>query len=346
MEKWNAELLFSGHGLMNRNQSVWMIQSDKPPNDVLRAVAEELAAQDWTVPSFQVDQSVQHLRAQHERVVLEVFPDHESRTDIHNNEKPIGDGQPRQFTYYVSYLDRMQREEIRVTCAALLDEEPPVETLLLFHRYSFGDREFEQRVLEYLQARSTTSPDAWFATAKLLHRLKRDGDALRALLSAHALSETTSDPGKYKNSLKQLAKTMEIEDFPPKKIDVELLTELGIREINQGSKFADLEFELNEPAVFVYRSLDGTTKILSFRVVPQGNNQFEFAFVNSEPDNGSRSWGNGGPVFEDRWASHQLRLGDASSIRFYARKLEGKSRIRAALDVVDASDPRPQPPYE
>ncbi|QDT50339.1 hypothetical protein Pan258_43960 [Symmachiella dynata] len=346
LENQNAELLFSGHGLMNRNQSVWTIQSDAPPNKVLQAVTEDLAAQGWTVPPFSAGESMQHLRIKHERIVLEVFPDRESRTDIHINGKLNGAGQPKQFTYYVTYLDRMQREEILTACTALLDEEPPFETLLLFRRYSFGDRELEQRVLEYLQAQSTTSPEAFIAKAELLHRAKQDDDARHAMLSAHALSETTSDPGKYKNRLKQLAKTMEIEDFPPETIDVELLKELGIREVKLGSKIADLEFAVNEPAVFIYRTPEGTTKLLSFRVVPQGNHQFEFAFVDSEPDNGSRSWGNGGPVFEDRWASHQLRLGDESSIRFYARKLEGKSRIRAALDVVDASNPPPQPPYE
>ncbi|TWU14617.1 hypothetical protein CA54_34860 [Symmachiella macrocystis] len=346
LENHNAELLFSGHGLMNRNQSVWTFQADEPPQDLLRAISDELATQGWDVPELAADESVQHLRVKHNNFVLEVFPDHESRTDLDINGNLNGGGQSRRYTYYVSYLDRMQREEIRAACEAFLTEKPPVEALVLFHRHWYGDRDLESRVLSYLQSQSTTSIEALIATAELLHRLKRADEALHVILTAHALSETTSDPGKYKNRLKQLAKTMKIEDFPPKTIDVELLKELGIREVEQGSKFADLEFAVNEPAVFIYRTLEGTTKLLSFRVVPLGNHQFEFAFVDSEPDKGSRSWGNGGLVSEDRWTSHQIRLGDSSTLRFYARKLEGKPRFRVAVDVIDRKNLPPQLPYE
>lgn len=349
LEKWNAELLFSGHGLMNRNQSVWTFQSDTPPNDVLRAVAEELATLDWTVPPFQVDESVQHLRVKHDSVVLEVFPDHDSRTDLDINENLNSDGQSRQFTYYVTYLDRMQREEIRAACAALLDEEPPVETLLLFGRYCFRDRELEQRLLAYLQSRSTTSPEALIATAELLHRLKRDDDAQQAMLAAHALSKTTSDPDKYKNRLKELAKTMEIEDFPPKTIDVELLRELGVREVKLESKFPELELKQNEPMIFFFIDPEENIKLFSYRVVPTGTNQFEFDFVVSALGEGSRQWGRGGIVSEVRWASFGKRLyggQDGYRLRFYVRKVPDEPRFRAALDVVGKDETQRPPPYE
>lgn len=346
LEKWKAKLLFSGHGLMNRNQSVWMIQSDKPPNDVLRAVAEELAAQDWTVPSFQVDEQAQHLRVKRGSVVLEIFPDRASRTAYNLQGEFVGEAKQGPFTYYVTYWDRMQHQEILAACGALLDDETAVETVVLFSSHWFGDRELEQRLLEYLQARSTTSLEALTATAKLLHRLKRDDDALQAMLAADALSETTSDPDKYKNRLKQLAETMKIEDFPPKKIDVELLTELGIREIKAGSKFMDLEFGLGEFMAFFYRDPNGKTRLYSLRAVPNGNNEYQLICRVAARDEGFWQYSSGGMLSEDRWIGSPERLDNKYSARFYALKLEGKPRFRVAVDVIDKNNPPPQRPYE
>ncbi|QDU46064.1 hypothetical protein Mal52_45610 [Symmachiella dynata] len=342
--KWNAELLFTGHGLMNRNQSVWKFQSDVPPQEVLRTISNESAEDNWIAPTFQPWE--QSLRIKRNRSVLEIFPDRASRTAYNLQGEFVGEAKQGPFTYYVTYWDRMQHQEILAACAALLDEEAAVETVVVFSRHWFGDRELEQRLLEYLQARSTTSLEALTATAKLLHRQKRDEEALQAMLAADALSETTSDPDKYKNRLKQLAETMKIEDFPPKTIDVELLRELGIRELKAGSKFMDLEFGLGEFMAFFYRDPNGKTRLYSLRAVPNGKNVFQLTYRVAARDEGFWQSSSGGMLSEDRWVGFPKPLDNTYSARFYALKLEGKPRFRVAVDVIDRNNPPPQLPYE
>ena len=347
LQKRNAELLFTGHGLMNRNQTVWRFESEQKPGDLLLAVNEELTADGWTAPDFRPEEFSPHLRAKRDGVILEVFPDREAGHDVTIEGRNDGDQPAGPRTYYATYLDRMSHDEILAACKKLLESKPPVETLVIFSRHWHGDRDLQRQALEYLQAQSARSPEALIAMTELLRRDKRDEEARQTLLAADALSETLPSPDKYESRLKGLAKELKMEDFPPKSFDVELLGKYGVRELLKDTRIADMELGLDEPAVYLYQTADGSADLYSFRVVSAGNEQYEMAFVASRLGTGSREWGRGGSVRENQWSSQQRSLDERNyAVRFFVRKLPNVPRFVAAIDVIDANNPPAKPPYE
>jgi len=352
LEEYQAKLQFSGHGLYNRNQSVWSFQSDSPPEEVIRSVATKLAESGWDVPkeTLVLHKStgvLEHLRAKKGNIVLEVFPAENSRSLVRAREERQGRENNEPYLYYVTYTERLSREELRELTQTLFDEELPAETVLLLHNVWRGDEELRKRTLEFFEAGTIHSPAVLLAKANILHDLKQTDAAQEALNAAYLLSELIPDPSSLKTSIKNLAETMELDEFPPETFTDEFLQRQGLIELTPETRISDIEIDANQPVYFYCRDDGEPLRLISYQIKRGKADQWQIAHVLSTPEEGMREWGTNGSLKADgAWSTSSTHLSHSHNLRFYVRRTAESDRFEVAADLVDPQQPAPPPPYE
>ncbi len=334
LQQYEVEQVCSHHGLMFHNETFWRLTTAKDRAEVLTDIQQIMETAGWTTSGISTEEnSLPHLRMKRDGAVLEVFP-RERRHGGVVVRRSTESSDPEAEVFYVRYLDPRPVAASSEECERGGDEVVDGEALMLFMSYLQGDQ--RDRVLEKLKTSTAGTTRQWLAIAKLHQRLKQDDEARNALLRANALLRTAYDQGDLSNQIRNLAKTLGIEEQIKQPIDAVLLQELGFAELKPGVQIADVEFGLNEPAHFFCHTSDGKLKTLSVQVVKnvtkEGKTAYQLAHVVAH--GGSRSWGKGGSCDEQSPASHHTTFDTESSITVEVIKLPGKERFRLSVKFV------------
>jgi hypothetical protein len=310
----DAEQVWSRHGLMNHNETLWRINIDHPPADRIGQLQKRLHESGWEKGEMQADAASPFLRIGHKDIVLQVYPAAKAIS------KP--NDEPSRQVVYVHYLDRMSQPEFEAAIDQALDRGASNDVLVLFERHWSAAQ--QQTVLKKLQASPTRTPQAALTLAKLYHRLGQDANSKRELLCAEVLLRAVDNPGDVESQLRTLAKELGDEKLVERPVDVPRLLELGFKELNPAMPVAPQEVGVEQPVLFFVKP--GTPKeelrTIAVRVArPDSAESSAITLAYVEATGAGRSWGTGG-------SDYICRIGDTGSFCFKAQPLESKERFR------------------
>ncbi|MHB8972997.1 MAG: hypothetical protein ACYC3X_14730 [Pirellulaceae bacterium] len=192
------EQIWSWHGLLNHNDALWRISTERAPADLIAELQTRLQESGWERGDVSGDAASPFLRIRQKDIVLEVYP-------AAADNSPQNDGQSRR-SVYVHYRDRMTQSELETAIERAIERGDPVEVLLPFERHWSTAQ--QQKVLEKLRASPPRTPSAALTLANLYHRLGQDAESKQELLHAQILLRTVDNPGEVESQLRTLAKEL------------------------------------------------------------------------------------------------------------------------------------------
>ena len=177
----SLEKIASYHGLMRSNESLWRWPTSRKLADLLTDLESRWQKAGWKTTTLQTEpNSLPHLRMKRDETeVVKVYPqpkEHEELTIQGSGEAATTDGPS---SVVVHYVHRMSREQVSDVVGGLLDGGQPAESLLMFE--SLLRKEDRQRLLQELEADTTSSPDAWLMIAEWHQAAGRDEFARKAV---------------------------------------------------------------------------------------------------------------------------------------------------------------------
>lgn len=332
LEQYDAELLASHHGLLTANQSTWRVTADGEAGEVIERMLEALKEAGWKGETDSAGDRA-YFRVTKGSKVLTGFT-HQPAGPMagarlkRSVEVLEGSGEtppspPAEATIYLNYEDRMSRQEQAEAVERLLEEDVPIETLLVLrNRWTSS---LESRVLERLQSEPPTTAEGWLVAAELYHRAERDAEALEALERAGVLVRTLSEPGDLDDRIRKLAKELGREDLLETPPTAERFREMGLIELAPDMEVPDLERKLGEPAHFFGTTAEGWVKVISIRVV-RNTPEEGYQIAHVETLEHGRSWGAGG-------MEHWTTIQGTCRVRFTAEPITGEERFRLKTEV-------------
>jgi hypothetical protein len=322
-----AELRASSHGLMNANETLWRLDTQRTTADVLTELQKRLTDAGWTTNSRGLPPDAEpFLRMERESAVITVYCEPHrptpliGTTSVATRPDASAPG-PNPRPLFVHHIEWMNSEQIAAALDGLFASDASVESLLCFeHGLNEAQRD---RLLQRFQDQPPRSPDAWLVLAELHHAAKRTDAACDALQRAALLLRTVSDPGELRKRTEELAKKLGQEAPPDAVPDPQLLGELGFTEIRPGIEIPDRQLALDEPALFFVRHAEGHIETLTLRIEKTGNgpDPLACALAHVHSAKQGRSWGSGGLIYH-------LSLDGSGTVTFQAEPIDDRPTFR------------------
>lgn len=304
------ELVWSWHGMMSRNESLWQWTSDRPVRELVDELAGRLKEAGWKTGD--VDRKDRpYLRATRDNTVLVAYLPAER-----------AQGASPAPGLFAHYTDRMTAAEVESAIDQALADGAPTDVLLCLE--NAWTKAQSQKLVERLKKAPPRTPQAALTLARLYNRTG-DKDLARAELPrVQALLRTVSDYNDLQNQAKKLAKNLGDEKALDKPIDVTRLAGFGFTELKHGQTVPPREVALDEPAHYYFVDPKGKLHTVSVRVIrPGGGNTGACDLASVESTEHGRSWGSGGAV-------RHCSLEDGHSVNFqFAPAAAGRFQIIA-----------------
>ncbi len=247
-------MLHSHHGFLHANETLWQFSSTRAIPAVLTGLATAFEQQQWTRESLETeDNQIAHLRLKLGATIVTVYPQESTASaraqSAQRTERPPG--APR--TFFVHYLDRMDRQQLDASCQQLMTADTPLHTLLVLS-HLLNDQQWKQ-VAERIVSDQSNLPAAWLMLAQRNH--KRDPQqATRWLQRAQLLQRVALADQRVDDQIEQLAQQLELPHPLRKLPSVESLQQAGFIELAAGGEVAARDLAVQEPACFYLRSED------------------------------------------------------------------------------------------
>ena len=263
LEGHDAQKVSDCRGLFYSNRSRWRLAMDGDPAEILAAMQKRMEAADWKTDFLAKAALPPRLDLHRDSTTVTVF----EGTGAGLVTAPPGDGpaaaRPKEV-FWVQYSDAMTRKQRDEAIEKLLAGRPSLDMLMLFENHLWSLK--PECALELLESQRPKIARAQLTLARLYHRLKRDAEARKALLSARAYARTVFGSDDMSSAFEDMAKTLGDETLATKRLGRKLLTEIGFQELKPGAKIPDQELALDEPACFFFTTQQTVLTILSLRV--------------------------------------------------------------------------------
>jgi hypothetical protein len=307
------ELVASWHGVMNHNQTLWRLTTDRPAADILGEMYRRLAAIGWKGQDSSKTPGQDYLRMTHNDVTLVAYRPSPQAT-------PPGSS-ATESVLCIQYIDRMTEGEMRAAIDEAIGKGASSDVLICFERLWSEDQ--SRRILQLLRSRPPRTPQTCLALAKLYHqRFKQDDKARSEILRASALLRTIAQYSDLEGKLRNLAKELGDEKLAEKPIEPRVLEELGFIELKPGVQTRSREIGVEEPVHFYVKTPKGSPKIISVRVIEStstGNEPYQLAYVASI-ERGRCSGSHG--------KAHDLSVDDGRHATFTLERVGTTARFR------------------
>ncbi len=317
----DAEQVWSWHGLMNHNETLWRIGTDLPPADLIAQLRKRLHESGWEEGTMQGNADSPFLRIHQKDTVLQVY----AAAPVFS--KP--NDEPSRQVVYVYCLDRMSEPEIEAAIDRAMARGASNDVLVLFERHLSTLQ--QQTVLKKLLASPspTRTPRAALTLAKLYHRLGQDANSKRELLRAQVLLRAV-EPSDVESQLRTLAKELGDEKMLERPVDVRQLLDLDFKELKPALPVAPQEVGFEQPVLFFVKP--GLPKeelrTIAVRVArPDSGESSAITLAYVEVTGAGRTWGTCG-------FAYICRIGDTGSFCFKAQPLDSKERFRITAQWV------------
>ncbi len=327
LEGYEPELVFSGHGMLLRNETAWRCHSEKPLTDVLAQLQGRLE-----VAQFKGEIENDALRMHDEVGKVAVFGEHADGQLLALVERDT----PGETVFFVTYTrDHSQQDHDRAI-EALFVSDAPLETLLLFENTLTKSQ--RQQVLARFAEHPVPTAEGWCTAASLYACGKEPERALDALKRAIALLPVSSPSSPVRGRLETLAKELGheklVEESSAQPPDITLLKELGFVEIAADSELSPVDFGVGEAVNYCVQDNDGKWKLLTYtaRLVEPGKNErYELALA--QVTGGSRSYSTGQTLREGNPIQQELFVEGVGRLHFEFVKQADKPRFTVTLEV-------------
>ncbi len=283
-EVGRLEVVTSSHGLMNHNETMWRLATDRPIGEVLAELRRRLESSGWQVRDASETAGNEYLRMSLHDAVLTIY--------CPSPQRGAASSPPQEPALFIHYLDRMTQDEVRDAIDESLAKNVSEEILICFERH--WSEEQSRRILKSLQSRPARTPEISLTLASLYHRVKEDDAARRELVRSVALLRTVAQTSELENRAQALAKELGDEQLVKQPVEVGVLEELGFIELKGGVQIPPQEIAVEEPVHFYAKMPDGSLKTISVRAVSgsvAGGEAYQLAHVESSEH--GRSWGSG-----------------------------------------------------
>ncbi len=330
LSDFDPQLVFSGNGLLRRNETVWQCRTDRPMADVLEELQKRLAAAGFegAIPS---DEKSVALRMSNQTATLQVLG-------------PGGDGvqfpalgletEPSRTTvFHVKYKQKYVPDDRRQAIETLFAAHAPLDTLLLFeHSWNKAER---RQIVERFQENPPGKADTYLTLAELYHYQKQDDQARDALRRAHALLVIEPRSASATAGMEQLAKKLDISlpraEEPP---SVETLRELGFLEIKPGAAVADVDLGPDQPANYFAVDDKGQFHFVSLQVLPpSAQTAGDPGLSVVQASRGSRSWTSGQALCASGSLPLTVSLPGIGQVKMTITKDPGQATFRVHAEV-------------
>jgi hypothetical protein len=325
------ELVTSWHGVMNHNQTLWRLTTDRPAADILGEMYRRLAAMGWKGRDSSKAPGQNYLRMTHNDATIVAYRPSPQETPPSSSAKDLvlcisPSLSAKESVLYIQYVDRMTEGEMRAAIDEAIGKGAPTDILICFERLWSEDQ--SRRILQLLRSRPTRTPQASLALANLYHhRLKQDDRARSELLRASALLRTITQYSDLESRVRNLAKELGDEKLAERPIEPRVLEELGFIELKPGVQARSREIGVEEPVHFYVKTSKGSIKIISVRVIEStsaGSESYQLAYVDSIER--GRSWGSGGK-------SHEFSVDDGRRATFTIDRVGTTARFRLSAQL-------------
>ncbi|MEP3482618.1 MAG: hypothetical protein ABJZ55_25470 [Fuerstiella sp.] len=191
-DQFEAKQLLSVHGTLLKNETFWSVAANVSQTDFLKAVYEELKAEQWNGEAPKDD--AEYLRMTSDGKVLTVFKPRKNSTvyRVDNSNTPPSDASPDNRSLWVHYQSLLTRQE-RLDAYADLLSARPVNVDTLFILKQMGSSVQRNQMLALLKENPPSTVSAWVALAN--HSASKDQmpEAVHAIQCAHLLHELRQD---------------------------------------------------------------------------------------------------------------------------------------------------------
>ncbi|MCC6143107.1 MAG: hypothetical protein IT368_04790, partial [Candidatus Hydrogenedentes bacterium] len=218
----------SGYGLLNHNDTLWVL--DLPPRDTqfLQQLKQAMAAEGWKEYAVEIG-GTPWLRLERNEDMLEAFP--WPAPDAQPSDAPESPIPPSQ-RWCLRYVDQFDSAQREAALESLLAAQADVDTLLIFQN-EFKRSTLRQQFLDRLAASELLHPQVLILLA---HQDQRNGDleaALKRFRMAVALAWLGAGQQDYQSGLKQLAHAMGLAEEETTTPRVDSLLQLGLVPVEQ-----------------------------------------------------------------------------------------------------------------
>lgn len=301
LDGFSPRMLASHNGLWKHCEAFWRCRSEEELAATLATLKRRLAAADWKVEEFDAS-STSRLAAQQGAWRLEAFAD---------SANPTAE-RPRHF--YVHVQLPITTQELDTAISQLVDDETPLETLLLVERHWNGAQ--QARILQRLTERPSTAPHVHLAIANTLDRLGQKDAAKLALRKGHALLFSVQDHANLESKFRAAAKRLGDEKLFEAALDTDMLDQMGFlawppasRSGQPAPAVVDCQFA-SDGALLIYH-VDSSGNLHRFAVRASGDlDKDSLQLATAEARSGMQSWSSGMPVSSHHPTSLQWSLPD------------------------------------
>lgn len=231
------KLVYSGNGLMTRNQTIWtMLSADSVA--ILEQMSAQLKAAHWNVSDsiHNKDHTAGYVSAYRDDCMLEVFE------VLENNQRPAN--QPVRVV--IRYFTRMSRDELRPIYEKLLNN-PDTPLMTLLYLSSPMPKDQKTQVFERLLIADRLPIEAQLKAIKYLQQNKRTDEAKQRLDQISGIAILLDQT--QKNEIEELGKKLTgNKKWQPPQPTAEALKAAGYLEVSNSQK-QTLNVKLNEPAI-------------------------------------------------------------------------------------------------
>jgi hypothetical protein len=309
----NVEPVWSWHGLLNHNETLWRIRADRRPAELVGELKKRLKESGWEGPQMSGDPASPYVRVHRQSAVVQVYP---SSAHFQPN-----DGAAQNLVY-VHYLDRMTQSEMTAAIDGAINSGVSDDVLLLFER-QWSEAQ-QQKVLKRLQALPPRHPETSMTLARLYHRLHQDAEAKRELLLAQILLRTVQNAGDLEGRFRALAKELGDEKLAERPVDIKGLVDLGFKKLTPGTPVAPTTVGFDEPVCFFLEPSTPSDRLrtIALRAIkPESTGSSTIGLAHVDVSQNQRSWGTGGPEFF-------CGLAGGKQIRFKVEKSDSAEKCR------------------
>ena len=170
------ETVVSGHGLMNHNETLWRLEADRSPADVLAEVQHRLESAGWKGSIATVMRECPHLRMTKGAAVLTAYVPSPNGSPANAGLKPQ--------TLNIHFVDRMTEKELHAAIDQAMAADVSADVLACFEQV--WSREQSERLLKRLSSKPARTPQASLTLANLYHRFGQDDKSRSELLRTRA----------------------------------------------------------------------------------------------------------------------------------------------------------------